>query len=518
MAATSGSLFDRHSGRIEEVINKNIETFLPSMDPVWRDTVVSSQGVGPASAIGRGMEIIKVYMGSMAGVLKLSSPSKTLSDGEFTLFGDETTTINSKIHQQSATQTWPDANEGANATPYRLKVPMRAMTSNLMMTMGELQAEATPAFIGQVIAPKLEGFARLISHTLCNSWYVSGNSNYQLATVGAEVTAAAASYEFTPTEKSVDRFAVGQRVDIYDATTADHHDRVNLLSSGTATSTTVAVFVGAVDEIKGTVTLVADSTTSNLDLTRIDAGDTIKLWGQTEEAGDSYGIAGINSWLKWDSTSTATKRLLGAEADGTDYIDVTAHPEFRSYRKGSVGALTEHKLRQYLHGFHRAKDKYGQYIDCLVASDGVWLNYESQKIGQYMIDRTSRPSSLNSEGSQEGFTFAVDGRSYKGYTSQFVEKETVYGFRKGGNNWKRYVPPSPAGTQKFDKAESFIPFEFVAPALGFSGIKAPMRDSSAKLTEGVQLPGMLRMQLVPDQPAGMKLEGVTESRVYGDNA
>ena len=55
MAATTGSLFDHHSVRIEEVINKNIEIFLPSLDPVWRDTVVSNQGVGPAEAIGRDM-------------------------------------------------------------------------------------------------------------------------------------------------------------------------------------------------------------------------------------------------------------------------------------------------------------------------------------------------------------------------------------------------------------------------------------------------------------------------------
>jgi hypothetical protein len=29
------------------------------------------------------------------------------------------------------------------------------------------------------------------------------------------------------------------------------------------------------------------------------------------------------------------------------------------------------------------------------------------------------------------------------------------------------------------------------------------------------MPGMLRMQLVPDQPAGMRLDGVTEDRQYG---
>jgi hypothetical protein len=30
------------------------------------------------------------------------------------------------------------------------------------------------------------------------------------------------------------------------------------------------------------------------------------------------------------------------------------------------------------------------------------------------------------------------------------------------------------------------------------------------------MPGMLRMQLVPDQPAGMKLTGVTFDKQYGE--
>jgi hypothetical protein len=32
----------------------------------------------------------------------------------------------------------------------------------------------------------------------------------------------------------------------------------------------------------------------------------------------------------------------------------------------------------------------------------------------------------------------------------------------------------------------------------------------------MQMPGMLRMQLVPDQPSGMKLTGVTTDRQYGE--
>ena len=35
--ATAGSLFDKQSDRIQEVLNKNIEMFLPALDPAWRD-------------------------------------------------------------------------------------------------------------------------------------------------------------------------------------------------------------------------------------------------------------------------------------------------------------------------------------------------------------------------------------------------------------------------------------------------------------------------------------------------
>ena len=228
MSATTGSLFDHHSTRIEEVINKNIEVFLPSLDPVWRDTVVTSQGVGPADAIGRDMNIMKVYMGSMAGVLEQGKPH-----GDVGLYGDDTDTVGSKMYLQNLNQTWPDPINGPNASPYRLAIPMRSMMSNIMFTLGELQAEAVPAFIGDVIAPKLEGFAKNISHTLCNYWYINQNDQYKLGTISAlyDVTNSNAAiqsscYELrlTITEASYDRFFVGQAIDI---TTSDGDQRRN---------------------------------------------------------------------------------------------------------------------------------------------------------------------------------------------------------------------------------------------------------------------------------------------------
>ena len=495
--APTNSLFNAQSNRIQEILNKNIEVFLPAMDPAWRDTTVSSQGVGQSNLIGRDMKILKIYMGSMAGVLEMADNSSN-----FVLYGDDTiTNVGDKLQTQGLTNTWPDATQGAMARPYRLGIGMKAMVSNLLVTMGEMQAEATPAFIGEVIAPKLEGHARLIAHTLCNYWYISDNTNYSLGSITSSTLSTGSgntTVVFTPGAQNVDRYAVGMRVDVFNSGGTTRRNE----SGGVRNN----AFVTKVDEVVGTVTITVIGNTS----TGIVNTDIV-----TFANSKGYGIAGINSWLK------NSGNLLGNDADSSNAIDVGTHPEFKSYFKTSVGTLTEHKLRQYLRGFHRAKEKYGQYVDCLIASDGVWLNYESQKIGQYMLDRTNRLSSLTNEGSQEGFKFTFDGRTYTGYTSNFIEDGTVYGIRKGGSNWKKYVPPSPKGTQKFDKAESFIPFEFVAPALGYSSIKVPITrntgaNSTSLLTEGAQMPGMLRMQLVPDQPAGMKLTGVTEDRQYGE--
>ena len=534
--APTGALFDKHSDRIEEVINKNIEVFLPSLDPIWRDTVVTQQGVAPADAIGRDMKILKVYMGSMAGVLEQGKPRDDIG-----LYGDATSNIGSKLYLQNLNQTWPDPLEGPNAAPYRLGIPMRSMMSNIMFTLGELQAEAMPAFIGEVVAPKLEGFAKNIAHTMCNYWYLNQNDSYRLGTIativdgndGASIDSATTKIKISITENTYDRFYVGQTVDIVVGSTEGDFRRNDTGADGAQTrATRIKCFVSAVDELAGFVFIESSGTafhSGGSAATTTVVGDFITYANHADVTGDDAanmaptGIAGMNSWIKsGDTSSNNTKFLLGDERDTANQIDLSVHPEFKSFTKSSVGVLTEHKLRQYLRRFHAAKNKYGQYIDCLIASDGAWLAYEATKIGREILDRTGRLSSLSAEGSEEGFNFAFDGRSYIGYTSTYVEDGSMYGVRKGGNNWKRYVPPTPAGYSTFDRGEAFIPFNFIAGALTGTGTnKLPIYDSSASgnrsmVTEGVQMPGLLRMQLVPDQPAGMKLTGLTTDNIYSD--
>jgi hypothetical protein len=524
--APTNSLFDRHSQQLEEIINKNVDTLLPTLDPAWRDTVVTSQGVGPASAIGRDMKILKLYRGGLTGVIDQGAQA-----GDFALYGDATTAVGSKLYTQSATQTWPDALQGPAINSYRLGIGMRSMLTNLAVTMGEMQAEATPAFIGDIIAPKLKGFAQNLSHTLCNYWYTSQNTGYALSSASfifpaiTSTAGAVASVTFTPSNYAIDRFYVGQRLDVIKNSSsapgkANTDRRNDEQHAGTPTvATRLNCFVSAVDELKATVTIsiVSKGTAVSVDA----SAQTYWLCYANSklQGGNAFtGIAGINSWLKFGdsngSTFNVANTLLGDEYDSGNSINVNVHPEFKSFGVSSVGTLTEHKLRQYIRRFHAAKNKYGQTIDCLIASDGVWLSYEAQKIGQYTLERQGKLSSVNSEGSDQGFKFTFEGRTYNGYTSTYIEDGVVYGIKKGGSNWKRYVPPDPKGVQKFSEADSFVPFNFVVPALtGTATTKFPIL-SGGLMTEAMQMPGMLRMQLVPDQAAGMKLSDVTTDRVW----
>lgn len=521
MAAVAGSLFDLHADRIEEVINKNIDVMLPGYDPVWRNNVVTSQGVGPADAIGKDMKILRVFMGGMTGVLEQGAPR-----ADFALYGDDTDNLGAKLYQQNLDQVFPDPLEGPNQRPYRLGIPMRSMVANIMMTLGELTAEANDAFIGQILAPKMEGFSRNIVHTLCNYFYLSQNDEYRISGISATPAVATTSgstytLTFSPDNSATDRYYVGQRLDLYNLATSGV-DRVN---------TSNPIYVSAVDELTNRVTLISEgdvfgnvdgSESSHFLVYRNSNSDATPSSGSSGEA-EFTGIAGINSWLKGRDGDTV---LLGGEAVSGDSVDVAVHPEHKSaFFDLSNATLTEHTLRQYLRRFHAAKMKYGYSIDTIIASEGVWLAYAGTKIGREYLDRTGRVASLSSEGLNTdeyfgGMRFQFDGRSYTGYTSCYVESGTVYGIKTGGSNWKRYVPPDGQINSTFDRVPAFAPFRFVASNLTGTGTnRLPIYDTSSsanitRATEGAQMPGWLRMQLVPDQFAGLKLLNCAEDTQY----
>ena len=563
------TIIDTESVRIEEIINKSIGVFAPSLSKFWEDHVISNSNIAPSGDIGRDFKVLKTFMGGLAGVIRPGGPS-----GDFGLYGDAATTLGEKLFMQGLSQTFPDPRQGPSPKPYRLGIPLRTSNANIMMTLGELQAEATEALIGEIVAPKLEGFARNIALFLCNSFYTSQNNTYELTTLQTSSftwvrsdnanTNLSTSYsnnsstgwalclDLTYDNYAIDRFQIGMQVDIGVLASSPVTWTSRQVTPNGGSATSVMWIVSAVDELTGKVYLTPVDTTNFKPLTFNTtapvltsgaAGDIVIPYGLNGTAaapwssnltvanggaGNAYftGIAGIRSWMKFGdangSTSNANNTMLGAESDPGNRINVNTHPEFKSMTVSlNNQPLTEHSLRKILRRWHMAKGKYGKTVDTLVASDGVWMAYEATRIGREIVDRTGGLSSLANQGSKDTFSFSMDGRTYKGITDSFIEKGVVYGM-KGGSNWKRYVPNDQKGTTKFDKADAWVPFRFVANALGMPGNKIPIFNSSGTgnlnmVTEGAQMPGWLRMQLVPDQPDGILLTNVAEDRTYSDS-
>jgi len=541
--ALTGNLFDIEAPAFEEIINKDIDLILPTLDPAWRDTFVSNQGVFPTSQLGRQWKAIRILRGTYTGVIDGGG-----SRDDFTLYGENHTRWGDKMLMQDIEQTWPDPLEGPKPGSIRLAFGIESMHTNLALSWQELQAEATPAYIGQVIAPIMTGFAKNMAHQLCNFWYTSQSDSYAMCTVGTASVAWTSHpvytslyyCEFTTAEYTPNRFFRGQRVDIYEAL-ADMIESTSSISSAGDVGlgmirandtkflgnlqtplTRINVMVEFVDELANRVRLVSATDPATW---RASTGHTLATTDKIVPAnikkvgGKFTGIAGINSWLKAgaDGAGTDSAKLLGAEADSTDFVDVTVHPEYKSLIAAVNAPLTEPLLLSILRRFHSSKDRYGMGIDCLIASDGVWLEYFRQLVPQFTRERAGRLGSITDEGLSEGFNFTCDGRNYTGYMSTYIEDGTVYGIKKGGGNWEKVVPPWPAGASTMGEMEGFIPFKFVLPAILNTNQTralvyqnpASAGSASPRITEFVQMPGVVHMNLAPKQPVGIKLTGVT---------
>jgi hypothetical protein len=136
---------NKEGTRIEEILSKQIDTILPTLDPIWRDTVVTAQGVGPISEFSKDFEVNKLYRTGMTGVIEQVQPCDN-----FMLYGDAMYVPMSVAVSAGtrSTNTFPDPLDGPKPKTFRLSVPMRAMYTNLSLTLGEMQMDATPAVVG----------------------------------------------------------------------------------------------------------------------------------------------------------------------------------------------------------------------------------------------------------------------------------------------------------------------------------------------------------------------------------
>jgi hypothetical protein len=531
MAAPVGTVLNTRASEFEEVISRKIEFFMPTLDKVWEDTLSGLGEMASSDVLGRDWVIVKHIKEGLSGVIEAGGPR-----GDFPIYGDKTgTSLGNKVYFEGLENTFPDPMDSPNAKAKRWAIPMRSMLANLPMTLSEIRAEASSAFIGEILAPRFEGFARNMAMTLCNYFWLNQADNYALTYLGG--TTSGTHYALADSNKllkvylsesdmAIDRFAVGQRLQWYNSAGTTQRTVTG------STSNSVFIVVG-LDEQSFTL-LLREQNNLALDSTNfvsnLAANDILVFAKSKGNSGTPYaaspyftGIAGVNSWMKFGGGGD-DNYLLGGERVSSHSgfnaeLDVTEWTQHRSMKVDMEGnPLTEHTFRKILRRWYNAKGKYGMEIDTLVASDGVFFAYEAQRIGRQFFDRTGTRANLTNEGGPGEFIFEVDGHRITGITSTWVGARTAYGLRRK-NNWKRYCPPDIKGTTNMSQMKQGIPFRFVGKALtGGTSNQLPIFATGAGrtlVTQGVQMPGFLTMQMVPEQPCGLKFTNLAEDRYVG---
>lgn len=536
-SAPSGAFFKNQEAKIPEIINDTLTIMYTGIDPLF-NVVASSERV-TTEGLGRNYVVKKVFQGNLSGSVAMARPT-----AYNTLFGNPQATLpNQNLSRNIPAAFGADPTRGVGARPVTMTVPLQAMDASLELTKAEMDADAFGPTIGEIIAPKLTGFAELIARTRCNMFYTDDATNYSLCdmtNVEVGVGGDASKLVFTPSNEATARFEVGQAVDIFFQTsgTGNFSEKLNVsvanetatvaswalnATNGTIGSTagSIDLHVVAVDRIADRVTLqlaagawtvgaVANSTARTLPQGTPARTLRVVTANTKFAAANGEAFSGLNSWIK-DGTGSASESIYG--------VDINQRPEFKSYIYTESGALTEQKLQRHLSAWIRARKAYGMSIDTFVTTQGVLDAYRATKIGKEEIIR-SGPLSLAGEGTGEGVAFTHNGKKYMIQTSDWVAYGTMYGVNKSG--FTRYAPPRTPGSGSMGQMPSFLEAEFWAPLVtGTDSIRLPVTMAGASgsfnpYSDMCYMPCTVRMEIVPDQLSMIKITGLQEDKVVGN--
>lgn len=532
------------SNTTKQIIGNATREFMSMHTAPFREAILSQMSVGNSGSLGRDQKWERTFMPiTDPGVYRDGAHS-----GHFSRVGDVTQAIGEKGFQQQLTQTWPDPGYGLNSKAQKLVGTINSMETNMQMTLAEMDLEATEANIRRYIAPKLIGHGRGIAARATHAFWAKRESNFRLCTIKAGTVTSDYSdatfphVTFETTEEVTARLEVGMPVDLFDG----DNDRINSNGSGVR----CMAWIYEVDDFHNKVTVVfqpgdandvADEAggTSYAFATMVgdfdgtsDVGDGREYMTYSGVANDDSSIEGgfysVFDWLKFAegaSPTNAQKRILGSAASATagEYVDVTVHNQFRSPKYENVGDLSEREFYKILQRTHYGFSRWGYGIDSLFFSFGILARSFALQQAKETIDRTNRPGQINKLGLNGEYEIECDGMTYKAMTEKYLAKGDAVGLKVSGN-WEILVPASGASVSKAANAEvpSQIPFEFVSKALGFSSDHMPImvtdsNSNKAFPTEGVQLPGRIRMQMVVKdngQIPGVYLTGINTETTF----
>lgn len=521
-----GQVIDSLDAQIEEKLNRQLTVMYPEVSEFFR-MMVTSEGVARAE-FGSDWQVRKVLQSGITGVVQM--------DSTFVTEGSATNDLaNDQFFQYGTQGVYPDPLENFNPRPFRMQIGLKGALFTLPFTFADMNLDALPTAIGKIWAERVRGLARQIARTRITSFF-SMDAEGQLATSTVADISAVETYSdpdgsitLTTDEKVINRFERGMQVDLYTDNSGTPQTQINFLTADGR----IPCVVTAVNHFRNTVRIQYRRASGTPTITNglfqdnlagsggsgaFSDGDVVHIFQRgfladnSYTSGDEDKFSGLNTWLRDPSAA--------GDPGGTLYgINLTNYPELTSLiLDNGAAALTEQDLALMLTKFHSGRRQYGMSVDTGVTTPGVFNAFVANRIGRERIDRTNSMRKQTKLGDSQTMIVVVNGTEVEIMLDDNVQSGHLYFVKRADNNFKRYVPPMPAGgggqPEGFQAEPGLAEVEFIGRLAGYHSARVPYRDpTTGRSTQMVEYPGHSRMEVVPDQFSGIKVTNLAEDEV-----
>jgi len=500
----------------------------PAIAPVFDKIKRTALGVKKQEGLGRGYKVIHLYETGVAGMIESADPlgptMETITGTQTRMLDITPTTLTSGL------SIFPDATKSPHMGDIKRELTLHKVVGNFSIPAAWKQADLLNAAQIKKVARDMKAVAKLKAIYEASSFFSHSAESNDGSTTGVnqvlgrisaiEEVGTTEYFKITINEEygRIANFRQGMQIDLVD-------NSAGVLQSGTATtgadvlnyehtnSDYVLLLVTGVDYLGKSITVKA--------INSVDGGQMDFDWSGSGDAFSAQPIAddwicvahtsrvvnrpqlswGLNDWIK------GSGYIMGGSS-GSQALDLTTYPQFKSQVKAVNGPLTDDVINGYIGGYLDAYP--GETLDTVITTQGVqlkWLQQPGLYNNRQNYDRTGKALSFKGGWSQISYEFG--GRVYEWIMSPMCLSKTLYALKFGGDNIQRFSPPRSGGTEASMGPE----IEFLAPLGGHSGVFMVARDpaTTGAPMDLLESPFWYYNLIAPTDPRAVKLTGLTEA-------
>lgn len=481
------------SNAFQEKLVPGIKDLMIRNDPIFENVVDSSSRVSK-DPLSKDYRIYYSYTSSLAGGMQFHAATAA----PMRLAGTDRANILTSL------TAFPGIADSAIPSVARYSIGMTSVRGNIYLPFAATQAnELNGPPLDDIPALTMKKSIEMIAHTMAVSWYATVNGGIaRINTSSGNITTTLSDTNvITLTSNTGDLIADGRirclkpgmYVDLY-----ANNFGTKLNANG------FCLVIGAVNNQNGTssIKLYFESGT---DATSADTEANIAgYWFCPRGAVVTTATTSSRLPCGYQSFVISSGKLFGYAGDLTD---ITTVPELMSVTASLSGDLTEQVLNKYISLYNDAID--GD-MDTFFTSAGVVLNLLDAPTTLNQAAYQRQGDTLKVRLGWDGLDYTYDGKKYKIYQSPYITKGHFLGLKLGGGNIKRFYPPTVPGTGTNAGFAGSV--RWIGPMFG-KNIWMPTLNTDAAVTEGMQAPYMIDLQMGADDPRGLLLTSCTDDSI-----